>query len=341
MSIKFICKRKFTELDNIFIDEYMPEAVPVFSLVYIYALRMASEGIQVTNAEIGEKLGILESDVVKAWKFWKKVGVVKITGVKTEPVIEFCDIKSKQGKYKKQTEGDDANVPSIVPLGAKPVYNPGQVDFLMQSDKGINDLLQIAQAAMGHSLSSNDVSTIVGFYDWLKLPIDVIAVLLTYGSKNSKSMRYIEKIAVSWAEKDIKTAEEAEKQLNYFSNEFREVLGFFGIHNRVASSDEQKHILKWIDQYNMPMQLIKKACEKTIANTGQASFPYAAKIIENWHKSGIKTLDAAEKEDTAYRKGQEGGKAKNIAVKQNSFNGYQQRNYDEDEFDQIVSKKIQ
>jgi DnaD/phage-associated family protein len=342
MSIRLRCAKKFTEVDNIFIDEYMTQAVPVFSLIYIYALRMATEEKTVTNEEIADKFSILESDVIKAWKFWKKMGLVKMTGTKDDVLIEFTAVKSKLVKKEKPVEeisAAQAAATVATPVkttvaNEKPVYNPSQIEEIITANPEITDLLQMAELSLNKVLSSNDVSMIVGFYEWLKLPMDVIAVLLTYCGKNGKSMRYMEKTAIDWAEREIKNADEAEAHLNYFANEYKEVLQFFGVHNRAANKEEQRLIQKWIKNYGYTMQMIKIACDKTIANTGQVSFAYADKIIENWYKSGIKTAEAVEIADARHK--QSGG---NVSVKSNSFNSYEQRDYEEDELEEIIKRK--
>ena len=51
-------------------------------------------GIQVDNKEIAEKFSVIESDVVNAWVYWKKQGLVLLLGNKEKPVVEFLPVKS-------------------------------------------------------------------------------------------------------------------------------------------------------------------------------------------------------------------------------------------------------
>lgn len=57
---------------------------------------------------------------------------------------------------------------------------------------------------MGEPLGSSALQRIAYFYDTLKLPADLIEYLVGYCvQKGHKSMRYIEKIAASWAEAEL------------------------------------------------------------------------------------------------------------------------------------------
>jgi DnaD/phage-associated family protein len=108
------------------------------------------------------------------------------------------------------------------------------------------------------------------------------------------------------------------------------------VYNRTATKEEQRLIQKWIRKYAYTLQMVKIACEKTLANTGQVSFAYADKIIENWYKEGIKTAEQVEIADARHKQ--------NTAVspnnvKPNSFNSYEQRDYEEDELEQIIKRK--
>ena len=61
-----------------FINKYLPQANPTHVMVYIYALGLCYSNKQSDNASIAEALDILESDVIKAWKYWVKTGLVSL-----------------------------------------------------------------------------------------------------------------------------------------------------------------------------------------------------------------------------------------------------------------------
>ena len=84
-----------------FINKYMINANATYVKVYLYGLAKCCEPeADVTNASIAEALDILETDVTKAWRYWKKVGLVSAVGKDRlifEPVIaDAADLPKKK-----------------------------------------------------------------------------------------------------------------------------------------------------------------------------------------------------------------------------------------------------
>ena len=63
----------------------------------------------------------------------------------------------------------------------------------------------------------------------------------------------------------------------------------FGIKNRGLTTANRKYILQWYQDYGYDIGIIKMAYERALDQIGQASFPYIGKILQNWHKMGLKT----------------------------------------------------
>lgn len=339
--IKFKADGGVTIIENDFIDEYMAEPQSaVFSLIYIYALRCAMGNIEVDNSGIAEKFNILESDVVKAWEYWNKKGIIRLN--KGEDYqIEFLNIQ-KKAKAEVAVTTDK----KVVRVTNRPVYKPTEIENVSNENPEIAELFNMAQMLLSKTLSPNDMSLIFGLYDWLGLPLEVIAVLLTYCARHKKPMSYIEKVGIDWAEKGIATTEMAEDYLNMFYSEYKEILKSFGIVGRVANEEEQSYMYTWLKKYAMPLDIIKIACTRAIRNIGQASFKYTDTIIKNWYDKGIKTVEAVEKESVAFnKKNEEKAKSKKTSMVKNSnevknsrnnkFTNCIQREYNPDELKDI------
>jgi DnaD/phage-associated family protein len=156
----------------------------------------------------------------------------------------------------------------------------------------VANLFTLAEKALGKFLTANDCSTVYGFYDWLRLPFDVIGILLNYCiDQNKKSLRYIEKIAIDWSENNIDTKELAQEHIKNFKGNYREVLKSLGQGTREATKTEIKYIDKWQKDYQLPLEIILEACDKTIMRLGKPQFSYTDKILSSWHTSGAKTLE--------------------------------------------------
>ena len=76
-----------------------------------------------------------------------------------------------------------------------------------ESDDG-TQLIFIIQQYLGRPLSASDLNTIYYFYDDLGFSRDLIEYLFEYCVSNGHThMRYIEKVALSWADLHITTAD--------------------------------------------------------------------------------------------------------------------------------------
>lgn len=286
---------------GIFIDKYMADADGTFVKVYLYGLRLCySVGEQTGNAGIAAALDILESDVRRAWKYWAEKGVVRICD---DNSIEFVDLTQISREQK--------------PV-QKPQYSAKELAAAVSEDEQMAILLDYAQNIFGNTLGRSETSKLYSLYDWYKLPIEVIMMLLEHCASLDKcSMTYAEKIAIAWAEQGIDTIEKAENHLknadkkSKISRKYKRMLGIQG---RDLSESEYAHILQWTEQMEMPAELIKLAYEKAVLATGHASFPYINAILQSWHRQNIKTASEVVKDREPAPK----------PIKKNHFLNYQQ-----------------
>lgn len=284
-------------LSTIFIDKYMCGANATFVKVYIYALRLSYDNSVNTFglSDISNALGVLESDVVSAFKYWDSVGVVKFSNAPDNDFsLEFLELSEKAEKAvaPKNIQEDT----SVKEATKKPTYTAKEIAIYIENNKGIKNMYEVATKLLGKPLSTNDTIILYSFYDWLRLPKDVILVLLEYcASLGKTSMRYIEKVAISWADQEINTLRRANKFVNkqnerhnYLSN-LKKILQ---IKDRNFTEYELKYIDEWTNNLKVTEEEIKEAYELTIINTTKLSFPYMNKILVSWNEKGEKPSKA-------------------------------------------------
>ena len=339
-NITFKLNRSYTPIDNVFIDEYMskPDSA-LFSLIYIYACRCAYAGFDASNESIAKALGILESDVVKAWRYWHKQGVIEIHKNKNTVNIEFLPLVS----HTEETENKTETLPETESVDKKVLektqFTPADISSIAKRDKDLAQLLELAQYKLGKTLSHLDTQKLVAIHDQLSLGNDVIALLLTFAGDKGKKMRYIETVAQNWHDMGINSVEAAEEYLASIDKS-NMIMRYLAL-KREPSVDERKYIYKWLSLYKMPTDLIRFACEKTLKSAGASSFPYCDSIIENWHNQNINTLEAARDADIEYARANKGVSKEKVAQvkKPSGFNNYTQRDYDETELENILKSK--
>lgn len=307
--------RSRVELSTVFIDQYMPSARPAFVKIYLMGLRQCYTKKPKGNKEIAAELGLLESEVIEAWKYWAEQGIIRLIqndGGGYE--VEFLELAGARGNKKTWAE-------------TKPTYTAEEMCGRAEEDSDLKTLFAQVSKMLGKPLSTVETETLFGFYDWLGLPLDVIILLVGYCvSIGKKNMRYIEKVAMNWADHDITTYEKAEqnlKQMQENNVKINKVKKIMGIYDRRLQEAELVHIQKWLYEYKMPMELIQYACEKCALNTGKLSVPYITGILEKWHTQGIRTLEAAQEEGNTHRgkkKEKSGNKPRNQGTKFTNFN---------------------
>lgn len=265
-----------TAVPNFFIDEYMPRANAEFVKVYIFALRNA--GADLSDGLIAQSLGILESDVVKAWSYWIDAGIVARCG---DDLVFLSEKPSKISE----------------PLEEKPVRvssTRSEIAKAFKSDNTLSALCSGIQGALGKTLSPSELSSLYSIYTELKMPAEVIILLVEYcKARGKESMKYIEKVAVGWKQDGIDNIEAVEnfcrleEEFNRDEAQIKSILGIRA--DRKLTESEKKYIRSWHTDMGFPPEVIGLAYDQTMLNTGKLSWPYLNTILKNWHSKGVKS----------------------------------------------------
>ncbi len=318
-----------------FVDYFMKDANPTFILVYIYGYRQCySDKPKSTVAEVAAALSVLESDVVKAWHYWEGLGVVRLTYNSESDPLDFSV----------EFNNDLASLVAATPAAEsekkeeRPAYKISEIAERKSSDRRLSEMYEHAHMLLDRPLSPNDTTTLYGFYDWLGLPVEVILMILEHCvSLGKKSMRYIEAVALSWYDMGICTAEKASSHLAALDKAGRAKRRFkklLNISGRDLSDAEYHHLVEWSENMGFSDDMIKLAYEKTVMNTGKASFNYMHAILKNWHELGIKTPEAATKEAKPAPK-----VINNSTARQTRFSSYSEHGtYSDEDIDRIMEK---
>ena len=67
-----------TVVENIFIDQYMPKANGEFVKLYLYLLRCAAAGKELSLSSIADVFDHTEGDVKRALAYWEKLHLLKL-----------------------------------------------------------------------------------------------------------------------------------------------------------------------------------------------------------------------------------------------------------------------
>ena len=128
------------------------------------------------------------------------------------------------------------------------------------------------------TLTPTEMKKILFFYDELKFSPDLIEYLIEYSvSRGHKSMRYIETVALAWADEGITTVTMAKEANSRYAKEYFTIFKSMGISGRNPVDTEISLMNTWLNDYGFTMDIIQEACSRTVLSTGQPSFQYADK----------------------------------------------------------------
>ena len=283
-SIRLNKKISLVPLSLTFVDKYLPKANPAYVKIYIYALRFSLVPASDFSVEKAAKdLGILESDVINAFEYWKEQNVIKFEMQNGEYYIEFLDLdKSGKTSPSASSEGEKDK--------KRPRYSTKEINLYMEKDKSVKEMYLLAEKILARPLSTTEITTIFSFYDWLGLPKDVVLMLLEHcASLEKTNIRYVEKVALGWAQNGINTVTKAKKYLDKFAQSKAmetKIKKILQIGDRKFTDTELKYVNSWINELKATEETIKKAYEITIMNTSKLSYPYLNSVLKSWAENG-------------------------------------------------------
>lgn len=372
----------FTTVSDIFIDQYMPKANGEFVKVYLYLLRATGSGAGIaTISEIADHFSNTEADIIRALNYWASEGILQLqSGTDGQIIgINLCSL-SVSGMQATQS-----NIQSAVADNAAQnnLQNISTADIRMQDsvveklksqtpDKAassqkeytldeikefrknpdISELFFIIETYLKHTLSSTDTNMVLYWLDELHFSTDLVEYLVEYCiTKGHSSLRYMNKVALGWADAGIKTVDQAKDDAAAHSQIYYSVMKALGITGRNLVDSEVSLINKWVGEYGFDIELVKAACSKTISAIQKPSFEYTDSILANWRKKDVHTLKDVEVLDANFAKANkasatgssQGTNAANGSSKpksnnsssKNKFNNFNQRNNDYDKLEKL------
>ncbi|MBQ9140261.1 MAG: DnaD domain protein [Lachnospiraceae bacterium] len=206
----------------------------------------------------------------------------------------------------------------------KPTYTAEQLKNFKAQDNAAQ-LLYVAQAYVGKPLSVNDVKTIYFMWDVLHFSDDLIDYLIQYCvERGKKDFRYMEKVAINWAEEGITTPKQAQMAASKYDKSVYTVMNALG-KSGAPTAKESEYIQRWTNEYGFSTDIIIEACERTVLATDKHRFEYAEGILSNWKREKVYHKADIARVDEQYQK-KKGTASK--PASSNRFNQFTQNTYD-------------
>ena len=304
-------------ISNEFAEKYIRFSNPEYIQVYLYLkYRTEKDGEFPRLEQIAKELNISLEQAAFVLDFWVSRG-------------ELCRKKTgylfveEQSPRKKREEK-----PEPLKHQPRPSYTMAEIDAVAAKNKTISGLFYQAETVLQKVLTQSDMEMLYSFVDWLGLPVEVVTMLLSYGAKKGKTgRRYLETVAMDWAERGIDTFEAAEAhvmELEARDSVERKICGMLGIFDRALTATEKKYIKQWAETPELSLDLIPLAYDRTVARTGKLSWSYMNKILLSWVEEGLTTQKQVEESEEAFRNGKPAKPGKTPV--RSKFNNYDDTN---------------
>lgn len=349
-----------TVISNRFIDEYMADANDAQLKIYLYLLRTVSARLDTSIGDIADKFNYTEKDVKRALTYWERKRLLfldydsrkNITGIHLLDSNAPAPADPAMAAYPSLTAmplhmaAATVTYPSVntaspeqpqirqLPV-EKPTYTADQLrDF--KADENTARLLFVAEQYLKKPLSANDMQTIFFIMDKLGFSEDLTDYLIQYCvDRGKRDLRYIEKVAISWAQQGITTQKQAAALAGKYDKAVYEIMRALG-KNNLPTETEVAYIDRWRKFYGFENDVILTACERTVLATDSHRFEYADSILASWYKAGVHHKGDIKSLDENHRRNKPGRPAPST----NKFNQFTQHDYDFDAIQQALEKEI-
>ncbi len=301
------------------VDQHIKLAGAVQLKVLLWVMRHVGQPISVDA--IAAALSLPAMDVTDALTYWVEAGLIQ--SLRPAGAPEAAGAGDAQAPNN-GTGGAASSAGQAARRPARPAtaqtVKPGREDVAKRGLESpeIAFLLKEAQMKFGRGLRQSEASTLVWLHDDEGMGVALILMLIEFAiSEERCNIGFIERTALNWISQGITTIEQAEGHIREIHDQrtaWRKVEKAMGIDRRLPSAKELKNAYTWVEEWGFSSEMLRAAYEECVDNTAKVSMAYIGRVLQNWHKQGIKTPEEAaaaktEKAGSGKAKGKKDGKA--------------------------------
>ncbi|MBO6109140.1 MAG: DnaD domain protein [Eubacterium sp.] len=359
-----------TQVPNDILLNYIMKAGGDQIRVYLFLL-MASQNPgaagQISVEILADRFDMTERDISRILNYWKREGLLslmyddgKIMGITLHSPSEntgTADIYDYNDEaLVAETSGRTVLIPDepdSLPLKKAPEntkdrtperteYKPDVIDALCK-DNEMQQTLKSVERALNGPITAAHMQLVMYLICDLRFDSSLVRFLYETGARRGKtSPKYLEAIALSWADNDIHTVEEARSESESRSGKYRYIFKALGIH-RDAAPAEVDIITGW-DTYGFSEEIIEEACKRTVLQTGDTNLNYVSSILSDWNKKNVRTIEDIKSLDEAYKKSKVASVRTHVQGKRpaaGAFRNFRGRDYSDEDYENMELQFLQ
>lgn len=163
------------------------------------------------------------------------------------------------------------------------------------------------------ALTGRESEALLGLYEYLSMPVDVICVLVQhcieryeqrYGVGRRPTMRQIEKEGYLWHQRHLDSTRAASSYLKTYRKRqglYPKYMEILQLGARSPAPGEEKYLAEWLEMGFSP-EAVALAYDTTMLRCHELKWGYLTAILRRWHKEGVHTVAEIE-ESQRHRSG--------------------------------------
>ena len=273
------------------VDEHLKLADGDFVKVLLCILSGNSSMLE--SGQLAALSGVKEKRVTDAVHYWADLGVIKVEGI---PCTERPSVAAS-------VEVAPAKAPAVVkekPVKTALRYSPKDLASKINDNEDLRFIVNEYEKIKGTVIKDNEIMGFINLIEYYGFDAQSLILMIEYCHKLGKrSMAYLEKMAKDWFDREITSYPEVEAEIIHqslqrsYEHKAAKAIGLEG----KPSANQSEKIRLW-NEKGISIEMLKIAYDKCMDAISKPSFSYIAKIIDNWFKEGLTTVEAVkQKED--------------------------------------------
>jgi DNA replication protein DnaD len=279
-------------IERLFITDFMPVASGTYVKVYLMGSMYANASQRTYHADnrtLATALQLPLQDVIDAWHYWEKQGIVKCHPHEDDSDfdVEFFSLRALYIENNFVPKQKKRSNTASAPYSQTTAFKTQQAAFA--------SLIRDVEQIVGHPLSPNEHRELSDFYEHYYPDASILKRAFSYNYKERKSFGFkrIKILLEQWLKAGLTSLESIEAHIEHTGARYaiyKEILAVLGVRHRLPYQTESDAIDRWLDSYAFePADLIEiiKSLSKRTTNV---NFNYLEAQITDLNGKGIKTV---------------------------------------------------